>query len=282
PIIAWDCKTSQEVMIILAIHHLPADNPMQSLLASHIGLKGNCFCQKCYAGGSQEFKQLNEGYDSLFKMGIKDSLADKYQKDLIAQRRMLEGEATASGKDAYTPETVAMITQQQESWLSTQKETIKPLLSDTPAEPLYTVLLGVIKYIWGITCTAIGQTHQLGLLETQLASINTDGLGIPPLCATYLIQYCGGLIGRQFKAIMQTMTFALHDIVSGDILTVWKAAGKVGALLWYPEIMDVEAYLTELSHEIDNLLDDMAIVDPSRIIQKPKFHILLHIVEDIR
>ncbi|KIJ24241.1 hypothetical protein M422DRAFT_85327, partial [Sphaerobolus stellatus SS14] len=271
PIIAWDCETSQEVMIILAIHHLPADNPMQSLLASHIGLKGNCFCRKCYAGGSQEFKQSNEGYDSLFKMGIKDSLADKYQKDLIAQRRMLEGEATASGKDAFVVMVLNILT--------------LPGLDvnqDTPAEPLHTVLLGVIKYIWGITCTAIGQTHQLGLLETRLASINTDGLGIPPLRATYLIQYRGGLIGRQFKAIMQTMTFALHDIVSGDILTVWKAAGKVGALLWYPEITDVEAYLTELSHEIDNLLDAMAIVDPSRIIQKPKFHILLHIVEDIR
>lgn len=37
-----------------------------------------------------------------------------------------------------------------------------------------------------------------------------------------------------------------------------------------------------LEHEIANLLDAMAIVDPTRIIQKPKFHILTHIVEDIR
>ncbi|KIJ29485.1 hypothetical protein M422DRAFT_188436, partial [Sphaerobolus stellatus SS14] len=38
----------------------------------------------------------------------------------------------------------------------------------------------------------------------------------------------------------------------------------------------------ELKKEIDIILDAMAVVDPSQIIQKPKFHILLHIVEDIR
>ncbi|KIJ41832.1 hypothetical protein M422DRAFT_48499 [Sphaerobolus stellatus SS14] len=121
----------------------------------------------------------------------------------------------------------------------------------------------------------------LSTLQAHLTSVNTDGLGIPLLRAAYLVQYCGGLIGQQFKAIMQTMIFCIHDLVPPENLAVWQAAGKVGALLWFPEIDDVEAYLIELKKEIDILLDAMAVVDPSRIIQKPKFHILLHIMEDI-
>jgi len=157
----------------------------------------------------------------------------------MSRKRTLEEEADLEGKLLTDKSVLEAIDNKQLEWLKTQKELINPLLTvpcldphkDTPTEPLHTVLLGVIKYIWGTTCKGISDAGQLSLLETRLTSIDTDGLGIPPLRAGYLIQYRGGLIGHQFKAIMQTMVFVLHGLVSGDIMKVWCAAGKVGGLL---------------------------------------------------
>ena len=66
PVLAYDCEAQEEVLIILGIHQLPADNPMQSYLWSHIGLKGNCYCRKWDVGGTQDYKRTDKGYTELF------------------------------------------------------------------------------------------------------------------------------------------------------------------------------------------------------------------------
>lgn len=43
--LTYDCSLDTPVMFRLEVIHLPADNPMQSDLASHIGLKGNYLCR---------------------------------------------------------------------------------------------------------------------------------------------------------------------------------------------------------------------------------------------
>ena len=63
--VAFDCEQKEEIMFTIGIFSLPADNPMQSELASHIGLKGNLFCHWCTVGGTQQQKSSEEGFHAL-------------------------------------------------------------------------------------------------------------------------------------------------------------------------------------------------------------------------
>jgi hypothetical protein len=60
------------------------------------------------------------------------------------------------------------------------------------------------------------------------------------------MQYRNGLIGKHFKTLMQTMVFHVHDLVSDEQFTLIKAIGLLGALLWVPEIEDMDGYLVRL------------------------------------
>lgn len=116
---------------------------------------------------------------------------------------------------------------------------------DTPVEILHTILLGIVKYVWHNLHTSWKDTAQ-NLFTIRLESTDIDGLTIPPIRATYMMQYRNGLIGKHFKTLMQTMVFHVHDIVTPDQFTLIKSIGSLGALLWVPEIEDMETYLVSV------------------------------------
>ena len=83
---------------------------------------------------------------------------------------------------------------------------------------------------------------QESIFQSWLASINQDSLHIIPIRANYVVQYKGGLIGRQFKDLAQIMVFLLYDILSDEILECWKRLGYFMALIWYPVIENIDIY----------------------------------------
>jgi hypothetical protein len=109
-------------------------------------------------------------------------------------------------------------------------------------EILHTILLGIVKYIWHNLHTSWQPTDQ-DLFVIRLESTDIDGLSVPPIRSAYMMQYRNGLIGKHFKTLMQTMVFHVHDIVSPDQFTLIKAMGALGAVLWVPEIDDMDQYL---------------------------------------
>jgi hypothetical protein len=102
-------------------------------------------------------------------------------------------------------------------------------------------LLGVIKYIWHVTHTP-WSPEQKQTYAIRLQSTNTDGLSIHAIRSNYIMQYAGSLIGRQFKTIAQINVFHVRDLVTDHEFMAWKAAGELAALLWFPEIRNLEEY----------------------------------------
>ncbi|KAI0054541.1 hypothetical protein BV25DRAFT_1922595 [Artomyces pyxidatus] len=313
---AYNCELHEEILFRVGILNLPADNPMQAELASHIGLNGNMFCRRCTVGGPQAYKQSDDGYDTLFHPGTKRTPEQTRNATAVQLQHATRGDGKAiienqreSGvKDVQAEKCIQRAAEELEqfaagnptlsddekeihmvAWLKEQREIMNPFFSiigldphrDTPVEALHTILLGIVKYLWALTCTRIAADKRLDELQSRLQSVNVRGLNIPPIRASYLVQYRGSLIGRQFKQLVQVMMYACHDLVPKEYTQAWLAAGNMTARLWYPEIENMKTYIDNLEKEIANFLDAMAVVDPERIIVKPKFHISTHMVEDI-
>ncbi|KAJ6477665.1 hypothetical protein C8R45DRAFT_1101972 [Mycena sanguinolenta] len=153
---------------------------------------------------------------------------------------------------------------------------------DSPCEILHTIFLGEDKYVWHDTSKAWND-DQGTLFAARLQSAFVDGLSLAPLQSRYMVQYKKSLIGKHYKALQQLAIFQLDNtLCSPALFELWKMNGVLGALLWYPEIKDMDNYIADLTVSIDNVLDCWAIVDPTRITQKYKLHVLPHIPTAVR
>ncbi|KAJ6614901.1 hypothetical protein B0H10DRAFT_2191282 [Mycena sp. CBHHK59/15] len=313
-------ETGNTTCYCLHMNAGPSDNPMQSEVTGHIGGKGNHFCRKCEVGGTQKEKATNDGYHALFEAGTprtKEQIIDKLQKqvklacsgvmshvkDLQTQtgvkdvytqywidnlisrfKQLKQGEPDRSDEDIQA-ELVQWTLDNQEkiysAFLTMKANTVVGFhpTKDTPIEILHTILLGIVKYIWHISHTR-WTPEQKQKYAVRLQATETDGLSIHAIQANYIMQYAGSLIGRQLKMIAQTNVFHVHDIVSVDKFLSWKATGELAALLWFPEIRNLAEYWHDLRVAIANVLDIFAVIDPSKIITKIKYHLLAHIDDD--
>ena len=83
------------------------------------------------------------------------------------------------------------------------------------------------------------QKHNFSI---RLQAANVDGLSIHPICAKYIMNYANSLIGQQFNTLIPLSIFQLYDIVSPDLLSLWRALGELSALIWYLEMKDMKLF----------------------------------------
>ncbi|KAH9949935.1 hypothetical protein B0H21DRAFT_803620 [Amylocystis lapponica] len=160
-------------------------------------------------------------------------------------------------------------------------KTLNPAL-DTPCELLHTFLLGEEKYVWHKTNNEWDK-KQDSVFAVRLRASSIDGLTLSSVRSDYIVQYKNALVGTHFKILQQLGVFHLYDGLCSDlVLDLWKASGELGAMLWYHTIRNMEQYLSDLEILIANVLDIWVLLDPNRILVKPKLHVLPHIIQDIR
>ncbi|KAJ7189318.1 hypothetical protein GGX14DRAFT_580795 [Mycena pura] len=319
PVRAYNAHTKRKCRFIIRVPCLPADNPQQSEEASHMGGNANYPCRKCHWGGNQQEKETAAIYHNCHFVGIARSAAEirasleqqldlactsgdltsveKFQrscgtKDKITQYWIEQIVAQAHAIKEQEPGCSKVeITTRLRSWLDDQPgDKMNPLLDitgldpsqDTPVELLHTILLGVMKYIWHILNTTQWSDSDRHLLAIRLQSTDLSGLTVPPIRASYMMQYRNNLIGKHFKTLMQVLAFHVHGMTTPEQYTLIGTAGDLGARLWMPEIDDMTMHIDQLKPAIANVLDAFDAVDPLRIIVKIKLHLLSHLPDDIR
>ncbi|KAJ7690611.1 hypothetical protein B0H14DRAFT_2420329 [Mycena olivaceomarginata] len=318
PVRCYNAATNRISRFIIRAPGLPADNPQQSEEASHMGSNANFPCRKCHWGGTQIEKETEEKYHQCHLAGaardaaeIRKNLEEQLRLSMLGDPKPITEHQRATGtKDKITQHWITIllskaktmkaenrqrkqddIASELKTWLDAQPgDKMNPLLDivgldpsqDTPVELLHTILLGVIKYIWHHLNTNQWSDEDRHLLAIRLQSTDLTGLTVPPVRASYMIQYKNNLIGKHFKTLMQILAFHIHGISTPEQFALVKAAGDLGARLWVPEIDNMEEYLDQLQIAIANLLDAFDNVDPLRILVKLKLHLLVHIPDDVR
>ncbi|KDN46955.1 hypothetical protein RSAG8_04032, partial [Rhizoctonia solani AG-8 WAC10335] len=315
PIVAFDAKTQEEVLLRPWPLFWPGDNPMQAEHCSSAGLNASHFCRTCEVGGSQEYCSSDKGFAELILPGIirdpeKTQAAIKSQLSLSLEPRSgnkLRLAAVESGvKDSLAQVVIEKLIKLGKSLRSDPNQTHNniqntlknelevaqragcenPLLQmqgvnihlDTPTEILHTILLGVVKYFWSQTVYVLEKNKKFEIMRSRLHSIDQRGLNIPAIPATYICDYKGALIGKHFKALVQVLAFVIYDLVDNqNLVDAWILTSRLTVLLWQTEIHNVENYLVELKQVIADLLHVTAICSPSILLSKPKFHFLVHL-----
>ncbi|KAA1138282.1 hypothetical protein PGTUg99_028945 [Puccinia graminis f. sp. tritici] len=150
---------------------------------------------------------------------------------------------------------------------------------DTPVEILHVFLLGIVKYV---TCDfmkslKVKQLDRL-LASWQLFNINT--LNISSIQAKYLVEHFSSLVGKDFKIVLQTAPFVLYQFMDDAQRRLWIALGQLATYIFQTRITNMQQYLDELRKHID-IFFWHAIHTNVQWVNKPKFHMLKHLVEAI-
>jgi hypothetical protein len=151
--------------------------------------------------------------------------------------------------------------------------------TDTPVEVLHVFLLGIVKYM---VRDVMGRAKpaELGEIEGWYRAFSTTSLNIPSFSPYYMAKHSSNFVGKEFKMVLQSAPFVLSKFFTNDERLAWGALCQLAPLVFQTRIEDMASYLINLRFHIQKFLFYI-IRTTAQWINKPKFHMLVHLPESI-
>ncbi|KAJ7252875.1 hypothetical protein C8J57DRAFT_1660976 [Mycena rebaudengoi] len=289
---AYDCHFKEMVFLIPWIIAMLGDNPMQSEFAAHIGLPQAHVRKKTLSRLHEQLETYLRGAPSTAATQAMDTgVKDKYFQHFADQLR----EACAKIKEEQRTnsriqgnEYLLKVLRELRQKMPADDLLFSPALrmqdfdpnSDSPVEILHVVLLGFVKYFWR---DAVSRQDKDGkeILKARINSFDTSALGLAKARGNTFVQYAGSLTGRDFRLILQLAPAVLYGLIPDKAYEAWLALCRLAPMVFQPEITDLSSYLDRLQRAVDDFLAATALWN-TQWFNKPKFHVLLHILRHIR
>jgi hypothetical protein len=118
-------------------------------------------------------------------------------------------------------------------------------------------------------------------LAARLDSFNSTSLNLCSFRGEYLVKHIKSIVGRHFKILLQAAPFVLLDFLTPEKQEIWLALCKLTPFIFQTKILAMDVYLETLKFHIDHFLH-LLIRSNAQWVNKPKVHMLLHLVESIR
>ncbi|KAH9815821.1 hypothetical protein DFH28DRAFT_927727 [Melampsora americana] len=150
---------------------------------------------------------------------------------------------------------------------------------DTPVESLHVVLLGVVKYLFRDAMDNLPDSALPSVLA-RWKSFDTSGLNVPTIQPRTLTSYYQSLVGKDFQTILQSIPSVLYPHFSYERRRMWTALVHLGSYIFQAELTNMCTYLTNLKKLVNIFLGHL-IRWTAQWTNKPKFHMLVHLVHSI-
>lgn len=96
-----------------------------------------------------------------------------------------------------------------------------------------------------------------------------------------MVQYCGSLVGKEFRVVLQAAPFILFPYISQESRHVWTLLAHLGSYIFQTKITNKEKYLSELKVVTNQFLNTL-IHQTAQWTNKPKVHMLTHLAYSIQ
>ncbi|EHS64348.1 uncharacterized protein PGTG_22218 [Puccinia graminis f. sp. tritici CRL 75-36-700-3] len=153
--------------------------------------------------------------------------------------------------------------------------------NDTPVEILHVFLLGVVKYLLRDFMTTTIKPKHIPQLIASWDSFKVPPLDTPQIAGKYFVKHYKSLVGKHFKMVIQLAPFVLFQFMNEEQRALWTAMCRLAPLLFQTSIPNMEVYIKDLEEKIDNFMY-LVIRMSAQWVNKPKFHMLLHLPRAIR
>ncbi|POW11280.1 hypothetical protein PSHT_08505 [Puccinia striiformis] len=118
-------------------------------------------------------------------------------------------------------------------------------------------------------------------LEGRIESFNTSSLNMPMLQPIYLVTHVKSLIGKEFKIFLQAAPFILFPFMNTFEREIWLSLSTLSPYAFQTHINDMADFQLNLQKHVSNFLYRIVRLT-AQWVNKPKFHMILHLGESIR